>query len=168
MSHKTMYPALSLRGLLLLPVSIIPSMFASVLGSLFTATGLVGWYRTLNKPFFTPPDIAFPLVWTFLYALMAVGFWRILRLRPEAGPRWPAIAAFLVQLLINIGWTYAFFGLRSPLAGLIVVGMLLVAIAINIRVFQRLDPAASYALYPYFAWAFFAMLLNGAIFFLNR
>jgi tryptophan-rich sensory protein len=168
MSDTNLHPALSLRGLLLLPVSIIPSMFASVLGSLFTAAGLVGWYRTLEKPFFTPPDIAFPLVWTFLYALMAVGFWRILRLKPAVGGKGPAIAAFLAQIVLNIGWTYAFFGLRSPLAGLIVIGLLLVAIAVNIRAFQRLDPASGYALYPYFAWVFFAMLLNGAIYFMNR
>ena len=168
MRDPHLYPALSLRGLLLLPVAMLPSLIASVGGSLATATGLVTWYPSLVKPFFNPPSIAFPLVWTFLYALLAVAFWRILRLRPEAGRNGPAIGIFLAQMALNLGWSYAFFGLRSPLAGLLVITLLIVAIALNIRAFLGLDRAAGLALYPYLAWVAFATLLNTAIFVLNR
>lgn len=167
MRDAHLHPALSLRGLLLLVVSVMPSLFASVLGQLFTAVGLVGWYRTLQKPFFNPPDLVFPIVWTFLYALMAVAFWRILRLKPEAGSKTSAILAYLGQMVLNVGWSYAFFTLRSPLAGLVVTSALLVAIGLTIRLFVRLDRAAGYALYPYFAWVAFATLLNASIVYLN-
>jgi tryptophan-rich sensory protein len=168
MRDAHLHPALGLRGLLLLPLAMLPPLVASVLGQLFTAPGLVGWYSTLKKPFFTPPSIAFPLVWTFLYALLAVAFWRILRARPEAGPKGGAIAVFLVQMALNLAWSYAFFSLRSPLAGLIVITALLVAIAFNIRAFAKIDSAAGWALYPYLGWVGFATLLNAAIVFLNR
>lgn len=166
-SSPAIHPALSWRGLVLLPVSILPSLLASVLGQLFTAVGMVSWYRTLEKPFFNPPDIVFPIVWTFLYALMAVAFWRILRLKPEAGPKGAAILAYLGQMALNLAWSYVFFTLRSPIGGLVVVGALLLAIGITIRLFLRLDRAAGYALYPYFAWVAFATVLNGAIVWLN-
>ena len=31
------------------------------------------WYNALNKPFLTPPDIVFGLVWPVLFILMAAG-----------------------------------------------------------------------------------------------
>ncbi|MCU0818338.1 MAG: tryptophan-rich sensory protein [Beijerinckiaceae bacterium] len=166
-ASPAIHPAMSLRGIVLLPVSVLPSLFASVLGQLFTAVGMVGWYRTLQKPFFNPPDLAFPIAWTFLYALMAVAFWRILRLRSEAGPKGMAILAYLGQMLLNVGWSYVFFGLRSPLGGLVVSSAMLIAIGITIRYFQRLDRAAGIALYPYFAWVTFATVLNATIVWLN-
>jgi tryptophan-rich sensory protein len=99
---------------------------------------------------------------------MAVSFWRILRARPEAGPKGMAIGVFLAQLGLNVAWSWAFFGQRSPLMGLVVIGLLLLAIALNIRVFAKIDRAAGWALYPYLAWVGFATLLNAAIVFLNR
>ncbi|CAN1529408.1 COG3476 Tryptophan-rich sensory protein (mitochondrial benzodiazepine receptor homolog) [Rhabdaerophilaceae bacterium] len=168
MRDPHLYPAMSPRALLLLPVAMMPSLVASLGGSLATAMGLQSWYPTLVKPFFNPPDVVFPLVWTFLFALMAIAFWRILRLKPEAGARGRAIGLFLLQMALNLGWSYAFFGLRSPLAGLLVIGALIIAIALTIRAFRPLDRASAFALYPYLAWVGFAALLNAAIFVLNR
>jgi tryptophan-rich sensory protein len=167
MRDPHLYPALSARSLGYLLVALLPSMVASVLGSLMTAPALGGWYQTLNKPFFTPPNVVFPLVWTFLYALMALAFWRILRARPEAGPRGRAIAIYLIHIVFNIGWSYAFFALRSPLFGLVVIAALFLSIVMTIRAFQEIDRPAAFALYPYLAWVGFAALLNGAIAVLN-
>ena len=36
-------------------------------------------YKTLNKLFFFPPGYVFPIVWTILYILMAIAFYRILQ-----------------------------------------------------------------------------------------
>ncbi len=167
MRDPHLYPAMSPRSLLLLVVAMLPSMLASILGSWLTAQGLVGWYPTLNKPFFTPPNILFPLVWTFLYALMALSFWRILRAKPESGPKTTAIAWFLIQMALNIGWSWAFFANRSPYFGLVVIGVLFMAIVMTIRAFREIDRPAGYALLPYLAWTGFAALLNAGIAILN-
>ena len=163
MRDPHLYPAFSLRSLLLLVVAMLPSMVASMLGSWLTIPSLEGWYATLTKPFFTPPNIVFPLVWTFLYALMALSFWRILRARPEAGPKTAAVLIFLGQMIVNVGWSWAFFAKRSPYLGLVVVGLLFVSILITIRAFKAIDPPAGNALVPYLAWVGFASLLNAAI-----
>jgi translocator protein len=166
-ADPALHPVLSWRGIVLLPVAVLPSLLASILGQLFTVVGLVEWYRLLQKPFFNPPDIVFPIVWTFLYALMAVAFWRILRLKPEAGAKGLAILAYLGQLVLNVGWSYVFFSLRSPLGGVVVSSAMLIAIGLTIRHFRQLDRAAGMALYPYFAWVAFATLLNATIVYLN-
>lgn len=163
MRDPHLYPALSLRSIALLVLAMIPSMAASVLGTLLTAPVVRGWYATLNKPFFTPPDIVFPLIWTFLYALMALSFWRILRARPEAGPKTVAIIVFLVQMALNVGWSWAFFAKRSPYLGLVVIGLLFVAIVLTIRAFKAIDRSAGFALIPYLAWVGFAAVLNATI-----
>lgn len=163
MRDPHLYPAFSLRSLALLVAAMLPSMVASMLGSWLTIPSLEGWYATLTKPFFTPPNIVFPLVWTFLYALMALSFWRILRARPEAGPKTTAILIFLAQMVVNVGWSWAFFARRSPYLGLVVVGLLFIAILMTIRAFKAIDRPAGYALVPYLAWVGFASLLNASI-----
>jgi translocator protein len=163
MRDPHLYPAVSLRSLLLFVVAMLPPLIASVLGSLFTAPAIRGWYAMLEKPWFNPPDTVFPLVWTFLYALMALSFWRILRARPGAGPKTGAIALFLVQAGLNAAWSYAFFARRSPYAGLVVIGALILAILLTIRAFKAIDRPAGYSLLPYLAWVMFAGLLNAAI-----
>lgn len=163
MRDPHLYPAFSLRSIMLLVLAMIPSMTASVLGTLLTAPVVKGWYATLDKPFFTPPDIVFPLVWTFLYALLALSFWRILRARPEAGPKTTAILVFLAQMVLNVGWSWAFFARRSPYLGLVVIGLLFVLIVLTIRAFKAIDRPAGFALLPYLVWVGFAAILNATI-----
>lgn len=167
MRDPHLHPALSFRGLALLVVAMVPPIAASFVGTAFTAPALPGWYAGLVKPFFSPPNIVFPLVWTFLYALMAMSFWRILRARPEAGPKTTAIILFLIQIALNASWSWAFFAKRSPVLGLMVIGMLLVAIVMTIRAFRAIDRPAGNALLPYLAWVGFASVLNAAIAILN-
>lgn len=167
MRDSHLEPALSPRGLMTLPLAMAPSLITSLIGSVLTAPALLSWYPTLKKPFFTPPNLVFPIAWTLLFALMAVAFWRILRAKSPLNERKGAIVLFLGQMVLNMGWSYAFFTRQSPALGLVVVGLLLVGIALTIRAFLRIDRAAGYALYPYFAWGCFAALLNGAILALN-
>lgn len=167
MRDAHLHPALSGRSLALLVLAILPSMIASMLGQFFTVPALPGWYQGLAKPFFTPPNLVFPLVWTFLYALMALCFWRVLRARAEAGPKTAAVALFLGQMVLNVGWSWAFFAKRSPVLGLVVIGLLAVAILMTIRAFKAIDRPAGLALLPYLAWVLFAALLNGAIAVMN-
>ena len=72
------------------------------------------WYATLQKPSFTPPAIAFPIVWTTLYVLMAIAAWTFWRHAENAGLRRTGVIWFGVQLVLNVAWTFAFFGLHQP------------------------------------------------------
>jgi len=162
---STIAPAFTARSLLLLVAATIPVVAVSTLGSVFTFQGLASWYPTLKKPFFTPPNAVFPIVWTFLYALMALSSWRILRATGEGKTK--ALAIYGLQLIVNLAWSFAFFALRSPWAGVAVIVPLIGLIYLTIRAFRPLDVAASNALLPYLAWVGFASLLNTTIAVIN-
>ena len=98
----------------------LPVAAAAILGSVATLPNIPTWYASLAKPSFTPPNSVFSPVWTILYALMAYAAWRILSLPWGAPGRAGALMAFFVQLALNAAWSWAFFWMRSPLAGLLV------------------------------------------------
>ena len=139
----------------------------STTGRIVSAPGVAGWYRTIVKPSFNPPNWAFPVAWSTLFVLMGVAFWRILR-QPVATPgRARAKLLFLAQLVVNVGWSVAFFGAHSPLAGLVVIVPFWLLIIATIRAFGRIDRVAGALLAPYLAWVTFATVLNAAILRLN-
>lgn len=159
-------PPLSGRSLAYLALGVLLVVAVSLIGAWATSGAIADWYPTLRKPWFTPPNAAFPIVWPALYALMAFGFWRILRAETVDG-RGQAIVAFCVQLALNLCWSLAFFGARSVVLGLVVIVALLAGIVWMIAAFWRVDRPAAYAQLPYLAWVGFATLLNAAIFRLN-
>jgi benzodiazapine receptor len=79
-----------------------------------------------------------------------------------------ALALFLVQLVLNALWSILFFGLRSPLLGLVEIIVLWLAILVTTVLFFRVLPAAGILFLPYIGWVTFAAVLNAAIFALNR
>jgi tryptophan-rich sensory protein len=149
-------------------IAILPVVAASVLGGAVTVPQIAGWYAGLAKPAFNPPNWIFAPVWTALYALMALAAFRILRIPVGVPGRRRALLVYHLQLLLNIGWSFAFFGANSPLAGLIVILPLLVLILATIAAFRPLDRLAANLLWPYLAWVSFATLLNASIWWLNR
>lgn len=156
----------SLRDALGLLVFLGVCFAVSGLGGLITAQSVGTWYQELAKPAFNPPDWIFAPVWTTLYLLMAIAAWRVWR---QAGWRdgRAALAAFGVQLALNLGWSATFFGLRMPGSAFVVVLLLLAAIAATMRLFWTEDRLAGLLLAPLLVWVGFATLLNAAIWRLN-
>ncbi|KRE09775.1 hypothetical protein ASE63_04425 [Bosea sp. Root381] len=149
-------------------IAIAPVVLASVIGSAATVPQIPEWYAGLAKPPFNPPNWVFGPVWTTLFGMMAYAVFRILRL-PAASPgRAAALWLYHVQLVLNLLWSCVFFGLNSPLGGILVILPLLALVLATIKAFGRLDKAAPLLLWPYAAWVSFATLLNVSIWWLNR
>jgi tryptophan-rich sensory protein len=140
-------------------------MGAAGVGGLFTGRSVSTWYRTLSRPDWTPPDRLFGPVWTVLYLSMAVAAWMVWRRGTPAVTA--AMAAFAVQLALNVAWSALFFGLRSPAAGLADIVLLWLAIAATIALFLRVSIPAGLIMLPYLAWVTFAAALNFAIWRMN-
>ena len=140
---------------------------AGAVGSLFTIPAIPGWYAHLQKPSFCPPDWIFAPVWTVLFTMMAMAaslVWS--KGLKEPGVR-AALIVFLAQLALNSAWSFLFFGLRSPLYGLVEIFVLWFMILVTILQFLKISRPAAWLLVPYLLWVSFACSLNLGIFLLN-
>ncbi|MBB6627162.1 tryptophan-rich sensory protein [Nocardioides sp. KIGAM211] len=145
----------------------------SVLTAATAALGAKGtdpdsaWYAALDKPRWQPPGIAFPLVWTPLYGLIAWGTGRAID-RAAPGDRTRLEVLTGANLATNAAWNWAFFDRQSPAAGMGVILTLDVLNLALLRETARHDRKAAAALAPYVAWTAFATALNASIWRRNR
>jgi benzodiazapine receptor len=158
---------MALKQISKLVAAIVACLAAGAIGSIFTRTAIANWYTTLEKPPFTPPDWLFAPVWTLLYILMGVAAFLVWRMGSRDRQVRVALIVFLVQLVLNAFWSIAFFGLESPLYGLIVISILWVAILVTIVLFFRISKVSSILMWPYLLWVSFATVLNSSIWLLN-
>ncbi|CAG0957263.1 Tryptophan-rich protein TspO [Methanosarcinales archaeon] len=148
-------------------VSITICLFAGFLGSFFTIPAIPTWYATLTKPSFAPPNWLFFPVWTTLFVMMGISLYLVWRRGLEGQQVKNALVIFAVQLILNVLWSAAFFGLRSPLSGLIEISILWISIAFTIMIFMKISRTAGLLLIPYIIWVSFAAILNFMIWRLN-
>jgi translocator protein len=146
--------------------SIIICQFAGITGSLFTRNSL-GWYYTLNKPFFRPPDWLFAPVWIILYAIMGISVYLIWKRGFSKNDSKYAMVLFFVQLVLNAMWSVVFFGERSIIGGLVIILVLWILIFLTIFAFSRVNLSSAYLLVPYLLWVSYASILNFSIWRLN-
>ena len=121
------------------------------------------WYRGLAKPRWTPPDWLFPVAWTVLYLAMSAAAARVASL-PGTGQ---ALALWSVQIALNTLWTPVFFGLRRIGAGLVVIGLLWLAVAATMVAFWQVDRIAGALFVPYLVWVTVAGMLNRSVWYRN-
>jgi translocator protein len=142
---------------------IVLCLGAGFVASFATMQSVIEWYPTLNKPSWTPPNWLFAPVWTVLYIMMAVAAWLVWR----AGDAKTALILFAAQLLLNLAWSFLFFGARSPGLGLIDIALMWIAIAVTIFAFAMRSRLAAFLMVPYLCWVSLATALNASIYMLN-
>lgn len=136
------------------------------IGALFTTPKIPGWYTTLEKPFFSPPNWVFGPVWTILFALLGIALYIVWE--AHGHPRRKiALLLFGVQFGLNILWSLFFFGLESPLLGFIDIVLLLILIVWMMVEFKKISSSAGRLLIPYILWVGFATILNFSIWLIN-
>ncbi len=160
-------PFQDLHSLLKLIAVILVCNGIGSLGALVTVTGPGSWYAALEKPFFTPPGWVFAPVWITLFILMGVAFFLIWESGTGRREVRIALAIFGIQFVINVLWSFLFFGLRSPILGLADIILLWILIAATIAAFYRVRKSAAWLLIPYICWVTLATALNYGIYVLN-
>jgi benzodiazapine receptor len=124
------------------------------------------WYKALVKPWWCPPNFVFPLVWTILFAMMAVSGWLIWH-RAPAESLVLAMTIYGVQLVLNALWSALFFGMRRMRWALVDVAFLWLSIVAMIVIFWPLGRLAALLMVPYLVWVTIASGLNFAMIRLN-
>ena len=159
---------MSSADIIKLIISIVACQGAGGIGAIFTRNAISTWYADLKKPAFTPPNYVFGPVWITLYLLMGIAVFMVWREGlTEEGVK-IAFIIFWVQLVLNVLWSVIFFGLKSPLGGMVLILLLWIAILVNIIKFFGVSPVAGVLLIPYIIWVSIAANLNVRIWILNR
>lgn len=137
-----------------------------LLGSIATTPEVGGWYRTLNKPTWNPPDSVFGPVWTALYITMGIAAWLVWKKWGFSAARIP-LGLFGLQLVLNAAWSWIFFGMHRPDLAFVEILFLWLAIVATMVAFFRCSQLAGWLLTPYLAWVSFAAVLNFTIWRMN-
>ncbi len=148
----------------------LPALFACLAATFAAASSGAlfrpgAWYAALRKPSWTPPNWAFPVVWSILYVMIALSGWIVWR--AAGATAWPALALFGVQLALNAGWSALFFGARRLDWAMAEVAALWLSIAALIGAFAAFSIHAALLLAPYLAWVTVAAILNYRLLRLN-
>lgn len=148
-------------------IAIVVSELAGIIGSMFTAPSIAGWYAGIVKPALNPPAWIFGPVWTTLFALMGIAAFLIWRKGLDRQDVKIALGIFLGQLALNTLWSIIFFALHSPGGAFVEIIFLWLAISAAIIAFAKISKPAAWLLAPYLLWVSFAGYLNFMIWILN-
>jgi translocator protein len=146
-------------------VAALAAMFVAFLGGTITEIG--PWYRALAKPDWTPPDAAFGVAWTLIYALVAIAAVIAWRAAPDRRAAETLIGLFALNGFLNVMWSLLFFRLQRPDWAMLELVALWLSILALIHVIRRYAPGAAWLLVPYLLWVTFAGVLNLAVVRLN-
>ena len=142
------------------------SLGAGGLGAIATTPEIDGWYRTINKPSWNPPDWIFGPVWTTLFVMMGIAAWLVWKPSGFKQAVTP-LTLFAGQLILNVAWSWIFFGMHQVGWAAVEIVVLWFAILATAATFFRHSKPAGWLMIPYFGWVTFASVLNFAIWRLN-
>jgi len=149
-------------------LAIVICQLAGIIGSLFIVSAIPAWYSTLAKPWFTPPNWVFGLVWIALYALMGIAVYLVYEQKVKNKKlKNFALTLFAVQLILNALWSIVFFGMQSLFGGLLIIVLLWLALAVTMVKFYEINKIAYVLLVPYLLWLSLATALNYWVWVLN-
>jgi tryptophan-rich sensory protein len=131
------------------------------------ATELGPWYAQLRQPDWKPSDLWFGPAWTLIYTLAATAAVKAWFGAASRRDRARLVAAFALNGVLNVLWSWLFFRARRPDWALAEVGLLWLSIVLLIVLAARASTSAAWLLAPYLLWVAFAAALNLAVVRLN-
>lgn len=166
---------------------------AAAAGTAASAGTDSAWYRHLRKPELQPPAAVFPVVWTVLYADIAVTSAAVRtelqrQTRPGLHRRGPRVRtvrrpgptpseaarrergyrrALALNLALNASWSWVFFSKHDTALATATAAALTAGSADLARRAAQARPLHGAALLPYVAWCGFATYLSARIHRLN-
>lgn len=117
------------------------------------------WFDSLNRPLLAPPSWIFSPVWITLYAMMFFALLLFIFKKTHHSKR-NGFIYFTIQLIFNLLWAPAFFGLHNIGLALAIVLLLDFFVILTIKTFLKISKPAGWLLIPYLIWILFATYLN--------
>lgn len=141
---------------------IIPSFFGFLSGSIGKPDE---WYNKLNKPYFNPPRLIFPIAWTILYILLGISYYYGLYKKDFKFYVIP-----IIHLLLNFLYSPVFFYYKQILISAILTLLILFFAILTMIQFIIINKnlISVYLFIPYILWLIFANYLSWSIYKLNK
>lgn len=122
-------------------------------------------YKSVTKPFLSPPAVLFPIVWTVLYILMGISSYIVWERDGEKLRR--PVTVYAIQLFLNFLWPIFFFSFKAYFFSFIWLILLWAFVLVMVIEFSRISKAAGLLQVPYLLWTTFAAYLNLGVYLLN-
>ena len=113
------------------------------------------FYDSINKPFFAPPGIVFPILWTILYILIAIGLYN------NKNKSMEYYKSLIINYFSNQIYTFLFFVIKSPFIAFIDTLVVLIS-----SLFLYNETKSKWFI-PYIIWNIFATILSLSVYLLN-
>jgi tryptophan-rich sensory protein len=156
-----------LKFLFAIFLSFLPGLLGIMVAPI--SAGNNEWYTSLTESVLTPAAWVFSGVWTILYFMIGIALYLIMRKQDSVKHSYTTNAYiwFTLNIVFNALWSFAFFGVHSPVYALVVLmGLIIIAIFMA-RAFCRISKSACWLTLPYVFWLMFAFYLNWVIVYLN-
>ena len=134
---------------------VLISFLVGYISMLLQRESMMVWYPVLDK---SPPGIVFSIVWSVLYLLMGISAGLVWNTRTVYS--WPLILVFIVQLALNMLWSFCFFYMQSPVLGFVVLVVLFMVVVVYVAGSYTQHKWAAIMNIPYLLWLIFAGYLN--------
>lgn len=146
-----------------------------IAGSLALVTAMVGgtitvldnWYYSLQQPSWAPPGYMFGIIWTAVFAMIALAGVFAWERAPTRRDVEISIGLFALNGFLNLGWSFLFFRLHRPDLAFFELIALWLSIAALIWFCGRFSRGAALLLFPYLIWVTIAGVLNWQVVQLN-
>ena len=130
-------------------------------------TVLDSWYYSLQQPTWAPPDYMFGIIWTTIFALIALAGFLGWQKAPSRRTAEIVLGLFALNGFLNLSWSFLFVRMERPdLAFYELIALWLSILALVIFC-GRFSKSASLLLVPYLVWVTIAGMLNYQIVALN-
>jgi len=146
-------------------VAALAALCVALLGGAMTQVG--PWYHHLAKPAWTPPDVAFGVIWTVIFAFAAASGSLAWLGAKTLATRETIIGLFAANGFFNVFWSLLFFTLHRPDWALWESLGLWLSVAALVVVLMRVSRLAGLLTVPYLVWVSIAVLLNADVVRLN-
>ena len=152
--------------------SLLPIIIAALLAVITafvggTITVLNEWYYSLAQPDWAPPGYMFGVIWTVVFALIAIAGVFGWEKAPSRRVAEIMLGMFAFNGFLNLLWSFLFFRMQRPDWAFYELIVLWLSIAILVVFCGRFSKVAAALLLPYLAWVSIAGALNYQVIQLN-
>jgi len=137
-------------------------------GSWLTQQGLSSWYSGLILPVDAPDGGFIGIVWTIIFVLVAWSALMVWNQKPRRPNFKWIVLLFLMNAILNVGWSYLFFVLHRPGWAILEMTILNLTTIFLVIWLWRKTIWSAILLVPYVVWVTFATYLTYLIWLLNK